>query len=87
VPSNDRRHDGRYIKASEVETYVFCKRAWQFEQQEAPPTREPERAAGTVYHARHAERVTSAEQTRALARWFLVLGLVLLLLGLLGALR
>lgn len=81
------RRSGRYIKASEIGTYVFCRRAWWFERTGASSSREPERAAGTAYHASYGERVASAGRSGALARWCLAFGVVLLLIALLGALR
>lgn len=86
MPDARHRHDSRFIKASEVGTFVFCNRAWQFERQGAPSSRQPERAGGTAYHARHGERVSSAQLTGSVARGFLLLGIVLFLLGLWAAL-
>jgi len=71
-----------YRKASEVNTFLFCRRAWWFEQQGAPSDREPKRARGTAYHQRHGERVGATPRTRALARLALALAVALFLLGL-----
>lgn len=83
---SDDRRDGRYRMASEVGTYLFCKRAWRFEQEGAPSSRAPERTAGTAYHARHGERVASTERVGGIARGLLMLAIVLFLLGLVGLL-
>ncbi len=82
---DDRR--GSYIKASEVGTYLVCERAWAFERDGAPSAREPERAVGTAHHVRHGERVAAGERTGGVARAFLVLAVILLILALLVALR
>ena len=87
MPAELRGGDGRYVKVSEVGTYLFCRRAWAFEREGTPSSREPERIAGTVYHVRHGERVAARERTGGLARAFLVLAIVLLILGLLVSLR
>lgn len=81
-----RGGEGLYLKASEVGTYLFCKRAWRFERQGAPSSRGPERVAGTAYHERHGEMAVLAERAGGLARWCLVLAVVLALLGLAGLL-
>jgi hypothetical protein len=80
------RNAGRYINASEVGTYLFCRRAWAFQREGAPSTREPERQAGTTYHVQHGERVAAAERTGGLSRALLVIALMMLVLGLLAAL-
>jgi hypothetical protein len=78
---------GCYTRASEVGTYVFCRRAWWLERQGAPSSRGPERTAGTAHHVRHGERVAAGERAGGVARVLLIAAAVLLLLGLLGALR
>jgi hypothetical protein len=74
----------RFVNASEVGTYLFCKRAWRFQQQGAPSAREPERAAGTAYHIQHGKRVAAGERAGRLVSALLLVAIVLLLLGLLG---
>lgn len=86
MPGERRHGEGRYIKASEIGTYLFCARAWRFERQGAPSSRGPERAAGAAHHERLGERVASAERAGGLARWCLVLAVVLALLDLTGLL-
>jgi hypothetical protein len=71
-----------YRKASEVNTFLFCRRAWWFERQGAPSEREPERAQGTAHHQRHGERVGATPRVRVLARLVLALAVALLLFGL-----
>ena len=76
----------RLINASEVGTFLYCRRAWALQRDGAPSTREPERRAGTAYHARHGEEVTAGERTAALSRALPAIAVVLLLLGLAAAL-
>ncbi|MGG5811676.1 hypothetical protein [Falsiroseomonas sp. CW058] len=71
-----------YRKASEVGTFLFCRRAWWFERQGAPSDREPERVLGTAYHQRHGERVAATPRVQVLARLVLALAVTLFLLGL-----
>jgi hypothetical protein len=74
-----------YRTASEVNTFLFCHRAWAFQREGAPSAREPERTVGAAYHVKHSERVTAGERTGGLARALLVIAVVLLILGLLAA--
>jgi hypothetical protein len=74
--------DRDHINASEVGTYLFCKRAWAFGRQGTPSAREPERARGTLYHEQHAQRVAAGEQTRRQSSAILTAGIVLILLAL-----
>ncbi len=76
----------RFINASEVGSFLYCRRAWAFQREGAPSTREPERQAGTAYHAHYGEKVAIGERTSTLSRAMLVIAMVLLLLGLLAAL-
>jgi hypothetical protein len=77
----------RYRNASELGSFRFCERAWMFEQQGAPSEREPERMTGTAYHQQHGEQVSQAWRVRGIGRWFLLLGILLLLLGLWMSMR
>lgn len=78
VPGNRQR----FINASEVASFLYCRRAWAFQREGAPSTREPERRAGTAYHVPHGEKVATGERTGALSRALLVIAIVLLLFGL-----
>ncbi len=72
---------GRYRTASEIGTYLYCKRAWWYERQDAPSLRAPERALGTAYHQQHGERVVAARRVSGVARVFLMLAVLLFLVG------
>ncbi|MGE4043415.1 MAG: hypothetical protein AB7F35_01085 [Acetobacteraceae bacterium] len=77
----------RYIRASEVNSFVFCKRSWKLGRQDAPTLLEAERARGIWFHAQHGERVQAAAHTGQLATWCAVAAAVLLVLGVLLAIR
>ncbi|MBV9084604.1 MAG: hypothetical protein JOZ62_18165 [Acidobacteriaceae bacterium] len=68
----------RYVTASEIANYVFCKRAWYLARVNAPTQHAgPERDSGVEWHEAHAERTATAAQSRMAAR---VLGIALLLI-------
>jgi hypothetical protein len=77
----------RYIRASEVGAFVYCKRNWHLARQNAPSRLEPERARGTQFHERHGQRIQSAARAGKLASWCAVAAVILLALGLLVSLR
>jgi hypothetical protein len=72
----------KYVRASEIGSYVFCHRAWHLDQQNVPTTLEPERAAGIAFHQQHGQHVQSATQARRMAPWFAITAMALLLLAL-----
>ena len=72
-----------YIRASEIGTYFFCRRAWHLARLGAPSSLEAERARGTDFHHRHGEEMKRAETAAGRFRWvWLAAALVLALLGL-----
>jgi hypothetical protein len=81
VPDHKPPRGRRYRTASEIGTYLYCKRAWWFERQGAPSLREPERARGTAYHEQHGGRVVTAQRTGSVARVFLLLAVLLFLIA------
>lgn len=76
------RRRGDYRKASEVNAFLFCRRAWWFERQGVPSDQDPERARGTAYHQQHGRRVGATPRVQARARLALALAVALFLLGL-----
>lgn len=68
----------RYIRASEINTYLFCHRVWHLDRRGAASSLIKERAAGAAFHHAHGDRVTTAQKARPAAPWFAVLGFVLL---------
>jgi hypothetical protein len=77
----------KYVSASEIGSYVFCRRAWHLDRRGVPTTLEPERAAGVAFHERHGQQVRIASQARGLARCFAIAAIVLVVLALLLAVQ
>lgn len=71
-----------YIRASDIGTFLYCRRAWHLSQDGAPSQLEPERARGTAFHLRHGNRVRAAGRAGALAKWCAMAALILLAIGL-----
>jgi CRISPR/Cas system-associated exonuclease Cas4 (RecB family) len=82
VTGEDTPQRRRYRTASEIGTYLYCRRAWWFERQGAPSSRAPERARGTAHHQQHGVRVDAARRSSGLAQLCLLFAVVLLLLAL-----
>ncbi len=68
----------RIIRASEIGTYLYCRRAWWYRAQGLESQNQAELAGGTAYHHEHGRRVFFAGLLR-LAGWALLLGAVVLL--------
>jgi len=62
----------RMIRASEIGTYLFCKRAWWYREQGAKSENQEELAGGSLYHRRHGRNILAASLLR-LAGWVLLL--------------
>ena len=73
-----RRHD-RFITASEIGTWCYCKRAWRLQQLGYPSTLTQERMAGTRYHQTHFQNLRRARRQRAVARVVMLICLALLI--------
>ena len=72
----------RPIRASEIGSYLYCKRAWWFQQQGIESENQAELGAGITFHQQHGEKVWSARLLR-LAGWLLLLiAMILLAVGL-----
>jgi hypothetical protein len=50
----------RYIRASELRSFSFCRRAWFLEQQGQASLLQPERERGTLDHRQHGQAVQAA---------------------------
>jgi hypothetical protein len=77
----------RYIRASELGSYVFCKRSWYLARRNAPSRLGAERDRGTQFHHQHGQTVRSAAIAGRLATWCAVAAVILLALGVWLALR
>jgi hypothetical protein len=68
----------RTVRASEIETYIFCQRAWWYQKQGQPSENQAETAAGTELHYRHSRHVMATGCLRVGAYVLLLLSLVVL---------
>jgi len=65
----------RYVMASELKSFAFCRRAWFLERQGAVSALVSERARGRVDHESHRSTVQQANLGRRAATLLFVLGL------------
>jgi CRISPR/Cas system-associated exonuclease Cas4 (RecB family) len=63
----------RTLRASEIGTYLFCKRAWWYQGQGIESSNQAELAAGSELHRQHGRTTLIAGSLRILA-WVLLLG-------------
>lgn len=76
-----------YINASEIGSFVFCKRSWHLARQNKPSLLEAEQVRGVQFHQQHSAQVQAAPRARKMANRFAVIALLLLALWLLWAFR
>jgi len=72
--------ENRFISASEIGTWCYCKRAWYLQQLGQPSALTEERVAGTGYHERHFQKLRTTRGVRAVARTIVLVSLLLLTL-------
>jgi len=66
------------IRASEIGSYLYCARAWWYQQKGIPSSNQAEMIAGTELHHRHGRQVLASSLTRILALILLLVALALL---------
>jgi CRISPR/Cas system-associated exonuclease Cas4 (RecB family) len=66
------------IRASDIGTYLYCRRAWWYKKQGIPSVNQTEFAAGTQLHARHGRQVLASGITRNIGLLIMMIALVLL---------
>lgn len=66
------------IRASEIGSYLFCARAWWYQQKGIPSSNQAELTIGTELHRQHGRTVILSGLTRLLAVILLLAALVLL---------
>lgn len=66
------------IRASEIGSYLYCARAWWYQQQGQPSSHQAEMNAGSELHRQHGRQVLAAGFTRLLAVILLLVALALL---------
>jgi len=68
----------RTLRASEIGTYLFCKRAWWYQGQGIESSNQAELAAGSELHRQHGRTTLIAGLLRILA-WLVLLGALVVL--------
>jgi len=66
------------IHASDIGSYLFCARAWWYQQNGIQSSNQAEMNAGTEFHRQHRRKVVVSSLTRTLAVILLMVALVLL---------
>jgi CRISPR/Cas system-associated exonuclease Cas4 (RecB family) len=66
------------IRASEIGTYLFCKRAWWYQKKGYSPSNQSELAAGTKIHIQHTRSVMVSGCLRIAAYAIFIIAIVLL---------
>jgi hypothetical protein len=65
------------IRASEISSFLYCRRAWAYQREGAESANEREMLSGTEMHIQHGRTVLTAGLLRSLAYVFLLAALVL----------
>ena len=68
----------RTIRASEIGTYLYCRRAWWYRKQGVDSANQTELSAGTVLHRQHGRTILASALTRTLGLLLLLVALILL---------
>ncbi len=68
----------RTIRASEIGTYLYCRRAWLYHKQGVESANQAELSAGTSLHRQHGRKILAASIARTLGAFLLLLAFTLL---------
>ena len=66
------------IRASEIGSYLYCRRAWWYRKQGIESDNRTELAAGTQLHQKHGRQVLASTLTRTVGLILLLIALALL---------
>jgi hypothetical protein len=72
------RRDDRFISASEIGTWCYCKKAWYLSQRGYPSSLTEEQVAGIRYHESHNHDLGTARRRHAVSRVVMLLCLLIL---------
>jgi hypothetical protein len=67
-----------YTNASEINTYLFCKRAWHLQRMGTSTSLERERQAGIEDHEHYGHAVAASGRNARVALWLAVITMILL---------
>jgi hypothetical protein len=76
----------RMIRASEVGSHLYCRRAWWYRKQGVESQNQAELAAGTAIHAQHGSKLMLAGLMQILGYVLLLVAIVVLVYELTGLL-
>ena len=68
----------RTIRASDIGTYLYCRRAWWYRKQGVEPDNQSELTAGTALHRAHGRKVLAAGLLRTFGLLLLLIAFTLL---------
>ena len=66
------------IRASEIGSYLYCRRAWHYRKQGVESENQAELAAGTELHRQHGRKVLASTLNRSVGMVLLFMALILL---------
>lgn len=73
----------RTIRASEISSYIYCKKAWWYLQRGEPSENQSELDSGTQIHLRHGQAVITAGLLRLAAYLLFLIALLVAVISLL----
>ncbi len=74
-----------WIRASDINSYVYCRRSWWLRQQQGVrPQNVRQLRAGTRHHKQHGRLVTGSVWAKRLAFMLLIFAMAFLVLGLIN---
>jgi hypothetical protein len=74
----------RIVRASEIGSFLFCRRAWWYHKLGKPSKNQPQMDAGSEFHIQHGKQVARASLLRILGSIILLAGILLLAFYLAG---
>jgi CRISPR/Cas system-associated exonuclease Cas4 (RecB family) len=72
------------IRASEISSFIYCRKAWYFQRQGVESENQAELASGTHLHARHGRKVMVNSCLQVMAALLFLVSLALLTMYMVG---